>query len=193
MTERDALSRALRRLRHLEPSDELAERLDAALRAAEAQERSEQRPRAPTDVRRSWGRNVVLVVPALASMAVALHLVVAEPTFDVGHTAEHALELPVEGTGSLPVALLLGHHDSAFATVRMHVPHGVRVTTAGNGADPVPSCEKLGCVYEFTHPTGVDAPPVELQVGEPGRYRVHVEHASPDRRVQEVLVVHAHR
>jgi hypothetical protein len=193
MTPRDSLSRALRRLRDLEPTEQLAERLDAALRAAEAEERPAAPKRTRYAARRNLSRNLVLVVPALASMAVALHLVVAEPSFDVGHTAEHALELPVHGAGLLPVELLLDAHDTAFASVRMHVPHGVRITGTGTGEAPVPSCEKLGCVYEFMHPTGDDAPPVQLQVREPGRYRVHVEHASPDRRVQELLVVHAHR
>jgi hypothetical protein len=192
MTKRDPLARALSRLRDIEPPVELADRLDLALRQAEARERSEAARRPEGGARRALGRNLLLFVPALASMAVALHLVVAEPAFDVGRTAEHALDLPSHGHGSLSVDLLLDEHDTDYAAVRMHLPRGVSLADAG-GTRKAASCEEFGCIYEFMHSTAADAPPLELRVAGPGRYRVHVEHASKDRRVQEVLVLHARR
>jgi hypothetical protein len=191
MARRDPLSQALRKLRTVEPSEHALLRIDRALRDAERREvdGSQRTPRASGAV----SRNLVLVIPALASMAVALHLVLAEPRFDAAHTAEHALELPMHGEGALDIDLGLGEHAAPFASVRMHVPRGVQIAGADSHLLAPESCQNNGCVYEFLHSTSDDAAPMQMRVREPGRYRVHVEHASETRRIEEVLVVHAHR
>lgn len=189
----DDLARALRQLRTIAPSAELMQRLDQSLRSAERTERAA--PSRWLRVKRAADRHFMLMVPGIASVAVALHVLVAEPNFDAGRTAEHAVELSAAGEGALNVDLWLEAHDADYASVRFHVPLGVTLTTGDGPADvlPSPDCHATGCVYEFMHPTHPDARPVQVRVKAPGRYRMHVEHASDGRRVHEVVVVHARR
>ncbi|MFM2420358.1 MAG: hypothetical protein RL385_5081 [Pseudomonadota bacterium] len=191
MARRDPLSRALRKLRTVEPSEHALVRVDRALRDAERREHAGARRARPSSS--AVTRNLVLVIPALASMAVALHLVVAEPRFDAAHTAEHALELPMDGEGALSLDLGLEAHAAPFASVRMHVPRGVQIAGSDSRLLAPESCQSNGCIYEFMQSTSEYAAPMQMRVREPGRYRVHVEHASDLRRIEEVLVVHAHR
>lgn len=184
----DDLSRGLRKLRSLRPSAQLPERLEHALAAAERAERSA-RP-SPRGLRERLHGKLLLTLPAFASVAVAAHLLISEPGFHVSRVAEHNVEIPEGGHAALDLGLWLEHHEADFASVRLHVPHGLRLTDSAE-KDRDPSCHDTACIYEFMHPTSDLAPPVRVEVQRPGRYRMKVEHASQGRRVHEVIVVHA--
>jgi hypothetical protein len=188
----EKLERAFQKLRALEPSATLEARLEDALLKAERHERS--RLRETHNKRAAWLGHVRLSLPALASMAIASHLLFVEPNLDDAFVAQHHLDLPDEGHAALPLSLALDAHDSPFASIRLDVPHGMRVTPSERAISTgQPNCHRAGCVYEFVHPTGTDLPHLEVRVEKPGRYRVEVEHASERKTMREIIVVHAHR
>jgi hypothetical protein len=189
MRDDDPLSRALRRLRSLRPSPGFAERLERSLAEAD---RTQQNARG-----HRWGnalhRRLVLTLPALASVAVVTHLLLSEPAFDASRVAEHVVDMPEVGPAALDLGLWLDQHDADYANVRVHVPHGLRLTPSPEAQNRAKNCHETGCVHEFVHPTGDDAPHVRIEVVKPGSYSMKVEHASEGHRVREVFVVHARR
>lgn len=182
------LSRGLRKLRSLRPSQDFPDRLERSLLAVDRAERSA--PPKPKRLRDALHGNLLLTLPAFASVAVAAHLLIAEPSFDVSRIAEHTVEIPEGGHAALDLGLWLDHHEADFASVRVHVPHGLTLTDSAE-KDRDPDCHDTACIYEFMHPTDELAPPMRVEVRTPGRYRMKVEHASEGRRVHEVFVVHA--
>jgi hypothetical protein len=192
MKQRDPVREALQQVRDVSPSPELEARVMRALVEAEREETALARKK---DQRRStWLSHFRLTLPALASMAIAAHLALVDPTQEDALFKEHMLELPDVGHGALPLLLSLDEHDSEFASVRLDVPHGVRVSPSNQAfSASEPSCHSEGCIYEFLHPTGSEEPHLEVHVDEPGRYRVEVEHASDSKRLREIIVVHASR
>jgi len=191
MTPNDPLREALKNVRSVEPSPELEARLMRALVDAERQEnnRTQQRRRR----RSTWFSHLRLSLPALASMAIAAHLVMLDAGSEDAFV-EHRIDLPDVGHAALPLSLSLDEHDSEFASVRMALPHGIRVSPSSRAlSTSEPSCHSAGCVYEFLHPTTAEAPPLEVHVDRPGMYRVEVEHASDSKRLREIIVVHASR
>jgi hypothetical protein len=185
----DPLSRALRKLRSMRPSPDFAARLSQSLAEADRVKKQTKASRMGSALH----RRLVLTLPALASVAVATHLLISEPTLDASHIAEHIIEIPAIGPGALDLGLLLHHHEADFASVRVHVPHGLKLTPSPEAQDEATACHASGCVHEFLHPTDDEAPHVRVEVSEPGRYRMNVEHASEGRRVREVFLVHARR
>jgi len=188
MSRNDDLSRGLRKLRGLRPAPDFAERLERSLVAVDRAERIA--PPKPRRLRDALHGNLLLTLPALASMAVAAHLLIAEPSFDVSRVAEHTVEIPEGGQAALDLGLWLEHHEADFASVRLHVPHGLTLTDSA-AKDSSPDCHDTACIYEFMHATDDAAPHVRVEVSTPGRYRMKVEHTSEGRRVHEVFVVHA--
>jgi len=184
----DDLSRGLRKLRALRPLQEFPERLELGLINVDRQERSA--PPKPRRLRDALHGNLLLTLPAFASVAVAAHLLISEPSFDVSRVAEHTVEIPEGGHAALDLGLWLDHHQAEYASVRLHVPHGLTLTNS-HEKDRDPECHDTACIYEFMHPTDEQAPSVRVEVRTPGRYRMKVEHASEGRRVHEVFVVHA--
>jgi len=163
MTEnQDRLEEVLKNVRALEPSDALKARLEHALLAAERSERT--RMLEARHKRAAWLGHLRLSLPAFASVAIAAHLLVAQPDYEPSIVAEHRLDMPEQGHGALPLSLSLGEHDSEFAAVRLGVPHGMRVTPSDQAISARrPSCNREGCVYEFVHPTGTLLPHLEVQ------------------------------
>jgi hypothetical protein len=192
----DPLHQALREVGSVEPSDALVSRLLRALVDAERREQAaaqEKRRR-----RNTWLSHFRLSLPALASVAIAAHLVLVVPTTEEAMPealfAEHRVELPEQGHAALPLLLSLAEHDSEFASVRLDVPHGVEISPSDQAISASePSCHRAGCVYEFVHPTSTEHPHLEVRVQKPGRYLVGVEHASTTKRLREIIVVHASR
>jgi len=194
MKPNDPLHAALTKVRSVEPTPELEARMLKALVEAEEQENS-----AKQELRRRrspWFSHLRLSLPALASMAIAAHLVLLDPssseeTFET--FVEHRIDMPEQGHAALPIALSLAQHNAKFASVRMDLPHGIKVSPASRVLHTgEPSCHQAGCVYEFMHPTTA-TPPLEVHVEKPGMYRVEVEHASESKRLREIIVVHASR
>jgi len=188
MTRDSDLSRGLRKLRALRPSQDFPEKLERSLQAVDRAERIA--PPKPRRLRDVLHGNLLLTLPAFASVAVAAHLLISEPSFDVSRVAEHTVEIPEGGHAEVDLGLWLEHHEADFASVRLHVPHGLTLTDSA-AKDRNPDCHDTACIYEFMHPTDELAPPVRVKVRTPGRYRMKVEHASEGRRVHEVFVVHA--
>lgn len=182
------LTRGLRKLRSLRPAEDFPERLERSLIAADRERRCAT-PR-PRRLRDTLHGNLLLTLPAFASVAVAAHLLIAEPSIDVSRIAEHTVEIPEGGHAAIDLGLWLEHHEADFASVRLHLPHGLKLTDS-SVKDSDPDCHDTACIYEFLHPTDEVAPPVRVEVHTPGRYRMKVEHASEGRRVHEVFVVHA--
>lgn len=185
----DALDRALRKLRSMRPSPEFTGRLAQSLADAERKSKTSKAHRMGSALH----RRLVITLPALASVAVVTHLLIAEPPFDASRVAEHTVELPEGGAAALDLGLWLDQHEADFASVRVHVPHGLKLTPSPEAQSQDTDCHDTGCVHEFLHPTDDDAPHVRVEVSRPGRYRMKVEHASEGRRVREVFVVHARR
>ncbi|MFT3921353.1 MAG: hypothetical protein QM778_02340 [Myxococcales bacterium] len=192
MKSNDPLRRALKNVRLVEPTPELEARLLRALVDAERQENAAAQERRRK--RSTKFSHLRLSLPALASMAIAAHLVLLDPTGGEEPFVEHRIELPDEGHAALPLILSLDQHDAEFASVRMDLPHGLKVSPTSQVLHTAePSCHSAGCVYEFLHPTTAEAPPLEVHVEKPGMYRVEVEHASDSKRLREIIVVHASR
>ncbi len=191
MTAGDPLRQALKEVRKVGPSPDLEARLLRALAEAEKRERVEKKDRCRR--RMGWLGQLRVGLPALASVAIAAHLVV----LDTGREhafVEHRIDLPDVGHAALSLSLSLAEHDAAFASVRMALPHGIRVSPLSQAlSKAAPDCHRAGCVYEFLHPTAVEGPQLEVHVDEPGMYRVEVEHASDSKRLREIIVVHAQR
>jgi hypothetical protein len=191
MKPNDPLRDALKNVRSVEPSPELEARLLRALADAEKQEEAENQERRRR--RSGWLSHLRLSLPALASVAIAAHLVMLD-TGGEDAFVEHRIDLPDVGHAALPLSLSLDEHDSEFASVRMALPHGIRVSPASQAlSTSEPSCHSAGCVYEFLHPTTPEAPQLEVHVDKPGRYRVEIEHASDSKRLREIIFVHARR
>jgi len=191
MNSGDPVRQALKEVRAVEPSPELEARLLRALEEAEKQENAEKKERSRR--RSSWLSHLRLSLPALASVAIAAHLVMLD-TGGEDAFVEHRINLPDVGHAALPLTLSLDEHDAAFASVRMALPHGIRVSPSNQAlSTATPNCHSAGCVYEFLHPTSAEAPQLEVHVDEPGMYRVEVEHASNSKRLRQIIVVHAHR
>lgn len=191
MKPNDPLREALKNVRSVEPSPELEARLLRALVNAERQENTEAQERRRRKATRL--SHLRLSLPALASMAIAAHLVLVDAGGEDAFV-EHRIDLPDVGHAALPLSLSFDEHDSEFASVRMALPHGIRVSPSSQAlSTSEPSCHSAGCVYEFMHPTTAEAPPLEVHVDKPGMYRVEVEHASDTKRVREIIVVHASR
>lgn len=192
MTPRDPLSSELRKLQSVEPTPELEVRLMRALVAEERAESTKARQRHTR--RAAWISNLRLSLPALASVAIAAHLVWHDPSVEHVSFTEYRLELSPEGNVTLPLSFSLDEHDAEFATVRLDVPHGVSVSAMNETVKASqPDCHSKGCIYEFLHPTTSLAPHVEVRVAKPGRYRVEVEHESDSKLLRQVFVVHASR
>jgi hypothetical protein len=185
----DPLSRALRQLRFIRPSPGFAERLAQALAQVD---RDGKKSSKTARLGSRLHRRLVLTLPALASAAVVTHLLISEP-IHASRTAEHIVDIPDVGPAALDLALWLEQHEADFASVRAHVPHGLKLTPSPEAQGEATDCHASGCVHEFLHPTDDDAPHVRVEVSEPGRYHMKVEHASEGRRVREVFVVHARR
>jgi hypothetical protein len=191
MKPNDPLREALKNVRSVEPSPELEARLMRALVDAERQENAANQERRRR--RSTWVSHLRLSLPALASVAIAAHLVMFDAAGEDAFV-EHRVDLPDVGHVALPLSLSFDEHDSEFASVRMALPHGIRVSPSSQAlSTSEPSCHSAGCVYEFLHPTTAEAPPLEVHVDEPGMYRVEVEHASDSKRLREIIVVHASR
>jgi hypothetical protein len=185
----DPLDRALRKLRSLRPSPEFAARLAESLAEVDRKTTTSRARR----VGSALHRRLVITLPALASVAVAAHLLIAERSFDASRIAEHTVEIPAVGPAALDLGLWLDQHEADFASVRVHVPHGLKLTPSPEAQSEETDCHATGCVHEFLHPTDDEAPHVRVEVSRPGRYHMKVEHASDGRRVREVFVVHARR
>jgi hypothetical protein len=188
MRANDPLDRALRKLRSLRPSPEFASRLAESLAEVDRNKASKARRMGS-----ALHRRLVITLPALASVAVAAHLLIAGPSFDASRTAEHTVEIPESGPGALDLGLWLDQHEADFASVRVHVPHGLKLMPSPEAQSEATDCHDTGCVHEFLHPTDDEAPHVRVEVSRPGRYHMTVEHASEGHRVQELFVVHARR
>jgi len=192
MKQRDPVREALRQVRDVAPSPELEARVLRALVDAEKRETALAQHKRRR--RSTWLSHLRLSLPALASMAIAAHLVLVDPIPEDALFEEHQLDMPDVGHGALSLSLSLNEHDSEYASVRLDVPHGVRVSPSNQAISASePSCHSEGCVYEFLHPTTADEPHLEFHVERPGRYRVEVEHASDSKRLREIIVVHASR
>ncbi len=192
--EKQAERRRARALREeLALPDGLTSRLDAALRQAEHEARLSRGTRHIPRLLRARG-HVLLFLPAAACVALALW-VMGNPGFDEVHVAEHELELPDDGHGSLDLSLLLHHHVDDWAKVQVLAPHDVELSTSEHAVHETdsPVCSSGRCRYEFAHHSSATAPHVSLKVQRPGRYHMEVEHASPRARVREVFVIHARR
>lgn len=189
--------RAARKLRAmLEPSEDLLVRVQEGLdRAAREEAEREPQPRHRPFSPRRFRHHVYLLLPAAASVALALFVNIDTPVFDAMRVAEHHVDLPDQGHGTVNVSLALHEHDDDSARVALVVPRGVHITALSDLIDDTlaPSCKAESCRYEFDHPTGSDAPHVAVHVSEPGSYRMEVEHASSNNRVREVVVIHASR
>jgi hypothetical protein len=185
----DPLDRALRKLRAMRPSPEFAARLAESLTEVDRQTKVSKARRIGSALHRRLG----ITLPALASVAVATHLLISEPSFDASRVAEHIVELPEGGAAALDLGFWLEQHEADFASVIIHVPHGLKLTPSPEAQGEATDCHDTGCVHEFLHPTDDEAPHVRVEVSLPGSYHMKVEHASEGRRVQEVFVVHARR
>ena len=185
----DPLTRALRKLRPLQPSPEFGTHLAQSLEKVD-------RAKDHRVITRSSGalhRGLGLALPALGSAVVVTHLLISSPNFGVSRVAEHTVDMPDVGPAALDLGFWLERHEADFASVRVHVPHGMKLTPSAHAEQAATDCHDTGCVHEFLHPTKDDAPHARVEVSQPGRYRVKVEHASEGRRVREILVVHALR
>ena len=189
MSADDPLNRALRQLRSMRPSPEFGARLAQSLTEVDRAKKQSKASRLGSALH----RRLVLTLPALASVAVVTHLLISEPTFEASRIAEHTVDLPEGGAAALDLGLWLDQHEADFASVRVHVPHGLKLTPSPEAQAEATACHASGCVHEFLHPTDDEAPHVRVEVREPGRYRMNVEHASEGRRVREVFLVHARR
>lgn len=185
----DPLSRALRKLRSMRPSPDFTARLAESLAEVDRQTKATK----ARGVGTALHRRLVITLPALASVAVATHFLISEASFDASRVAEHTVELPEGGPAELDLGFWLDQHEAEFASVRVDVPHGLKLTPSPEAQSEATDCHATGCVHEFLHPTDDEAPHVRVEVSRPGRYRMEVEHASEGRRVRELFVVHARR
>jgi len=184
----DQLRNALRNLKGVKPSEDFPARLERALKQVDRQDRAE------NPWRRFWyalRSRMVLTLPALASVSVAVHFLIADPTFDAHRVSEHILETSENGVGQLDLALWLDHHAGEAAKVRVHVPHGITLTPSAGSVSSPPECHYAGCTYEFVHSSESEGPHMQVQISGPGRYKMQVEHASDRALVREVFVLHA--
>lgn len=193
MTPDNDLSKALRKVRDVVPDADLETRMMQALVREERAEQKRERER----IRRRAARlnHFRLSLPALASVAIAAHLVWQDPSAEEMSFTEHRIVLTDSGESALPLSLALHAHDTEFAMVRLDVPHGISVSPSLHAALEAasPDCHQAGCIYEFLHPTDSAIPRIEVRVQKPGRYRLEVEHESNSKLLRQVFVVHASR
>ena len=102
MSSGDPLRQALKEVRSVEPSPELEARRLRALSDAEKQEKAEQKQRSRR--RSHWLSHLRLSLPALASVAIAAHLVLLD-TGGEDAFVEHRINLPDVGHAALPLSL----------------------------------------------------------------------------------------
>ncbi len=169
-------------------SPDFVARLERALIEAEAT-----RPPARKMQMRALWMQAPLMLPAALGVMIALYATLDAPTFDAMNVAEHSLELPLDGRGSVALDLALHHHGSDWADVAVHAPRGVRVSTQAFSDVGPDTCRRARCRYDFSHKGDSGSPKMQVHVSQPGRYRMEIEHQSRGARVREVFVIHARR
>jgi hypothetical protein len=211
--------RAARALRAITPPPGFEQRLARALDAAEAEEAQRKgrraRDRAPglpdSPGPRRWG-TLLVACPAAAVAVLAVVLLqrpsqapadlhggglpVLAPQAD-GVVRRFEERMVTSGAGGEPawvdLDLWTHYHGDKNATVHLDAPSSVRVKASEHStvhaADP--QCGEKRCVHRFVTRTAhrEGASPVRIGLDTPGKYHIHIEHASPGVRVSEVFVV----
>ncbi|AKT36736.1 hypothetical protein [Chondromyces crocatus] len=188
------LARGFQALRAREPSEDLVTRAFAALptrRPTEATEGASTQQRGNP----RWLFGGLALVPALAALAVAVHLAgnQGDPIAALERFEERAVGLDEVGQTWAELDLWTHHHAGRASVVHLEVPERVSVRVPGeDGSLLEHPCIAPRCVHRFTHSDG-GGTPVRVAFQEPGRYEIQVRHESKEARVRERFVVNAVR
>jgi hypothetical protein len=206
-----ALRRAAGDLRAMTHPAGFERRLARALEAADAKEalRQDGSPGAPARSSKVW-ETLLMTCPAIAAMVVTVLLgrallPSAEPHADRVEAAgaqadsffhrfeERAVASAPSGESAwVDLDLWTHHHGDQDATVHLDAPTSVRVKASEHSTlHAAPRCGAERCVHSFVTRTAhrSSATPLRIGIDAPGKYHIHIEHASPGVRVSEFFVV----
>jgi hypothetical protein len=180
---------SLHSLRGIQPSSELVERIDSALRRAEVEEGEKRDSRARRT--RLLGMVTVIVLPTLVLI---MQLSRANSPFVPMNTSTQEVRISETGAVVLDLSDSLARPERVFPHLTLRVPRTLRVhgiPTLQRTA-PAANCDERECTVEWRNLTRA-VRDLSVTVAGPGTYELRVERSDGKRRQKDLVLVRAAR